>query len=229
MSKNLAVLVSLVLFGCGNGKVEYRFPEKERAPEKIGVPENEALPLPPVEAKLRNTHYYTLFESDYSSTDPKTNKLFDYRGRLLATVSAKFYKNLILEGSAKLVDGRVLNYDGKIGGTHRFKVIRSAWGLGVGTCVLSPFHTIAVDRAVIPLGSTVYIDETKGMKLPDGTLHDGIWRADDVGSAINRDRVDLYVGRRIWNKALDRAKITHLQALHVRILKLPDGESCAYQ
>jgi 3D (Asp-Asp-Asp) domain-containing protein len=184
------------------------------------------LRLPPVTAKLRNTHYYTIFESDYAG-DPSSN-VIDVSGRVLATVSAKFYKDLLMEGSGIARTGRVLNYTAKVGGVSRYEISPNPWGNGVGHCALRPFHTIAVDRSVIPLGSTVYIDETKGMPLPDGTLHDGIWRADDIGSAIQKDRVDLYVGKRAWNTALSHYKIDHLQALSVRILALPDGESCVH-
>lgn len=225
MRKNTATRVGWILIfgwlaGCGNEGVRFRFAQEE-APE-FAAPAADA---PPIAAKLRNTHYYTIFETDYSG---KANtSVLDVRGRVLAKVPVAFYKDLLIEGSGKLKNGKVLNFGARVGGKSRYEISPNPWGNGVGRCVLVPFRTVAVDKRVIPLGSVVYIDQTDGMLLPDGTRHDGVWRADDVGSAIQRDRVDLYIGKREWNNALSDFKIDHLQALDVRILKLPDGESCA--
>jgi 3D (Asp-Asp-Asp) domain-containing protein len=40
----------------------------------------------------------------------------------------------------------------------------------------------------------LFIKETVGMKMPDGTVHDGFWYASDVGRAIKGLRVDLFTG-----------------------------------
>jgi 3D (Asp-Asp-Asp) domain-containing protein len=65
-------------------------------------------------------------------------------------------------------------------------------------CPRIPYKTIAVDPKVIPLGSSVFIAETVGMKfpLPDGSTytHDGIWYAEDIGSKIKGRRMDVFVG-----------------------------------
>jgi 3D (Asp-Asp-Asp) domain-containing protein len=218
-----ALFFSLLFSSCGSDGVNTQFAQGN---SPNGSPELRIYPLPGVSARLRNTHYYTLFESDYN--DPVSAPILNPSGAKIATVSPRFKKDLLMEGSGKLKDGRVLNYATSVGGIHRYVVSPNAWGNGVGKCALVPFHTVAVDRRIVPLGSIVYIDETKGMPLPDGTLHDGVWRAEDIGSAIQNDRVDLYIGKRGWNTTLSRYKIKHLQALTVRILALPDGESCAY-
>ena len=61
-------------------------------------------------------------------------------------------------------------------------------------CKLTPMRTVAVDPSVFPRHSVLFIKETVGMKLPDGTLHDGFWYASDVGKAIKGFRVDLFTG-----------------------------------
>lgn len=208
----------LLLIGCG----------KEDATSKRFVFE-EPGDLPPISARLRNTHYYTIFESDFNSSEKRSVKIYDRFGNVLTRVTASFNTNLVMEGSGKLNDGRVINYDTSIGGIHRFRVVKNEWGVGVGGCILKPFRTVAVDRKIIPLGSKVYIDQTRGMPLPDGTLHDGYWRADDVGSAINRDRVDLFIGKKLWSNFLARYKVGHLQALDVRIIEYPNESSCPYR
>jgi 3D (Asp-Asp-Asp) domain-containing protein len=70
---------------------------------------------------------------------------------------------------------------------------------GVGTrdslgCTVVPMRTLAVDPRVIPRRSIVYIQETVGMIMPDGSRHDGLWYASDTGGAIKGQKVDLFTG-----------------------------------
>ena len=134
-----------------------------------------------------------------------------------------------MEGSGKLNDGRVLNYHSKIDGIRRFHVTEHSWGRGTGNCPLRPFKTIAVDPSFLPMGSVVYIDETVGMKLPDGRLHNGVWYAQDTGGAIQKDRIDFFVGRRQDGRLLAQAGIGHLEALTIRKIAPPPAENCADQ
>ncbi|ODN29740.1 3D domain-containing protein [Fervidobacterium thailandense] len=66
--------------------------------------------------------------------------------------------------------------DGKVPTHPTFRIARS----GV---VPTPYRTIAVDPNVIPLGSLVYIP----------TLNNAIFIAQDTGSAIKGNRIDVYV------------------------------------
>ena len=77
--------------------------------------------------------------------------------------------------------------------------------------------------------SLVEIAETRGMLLPDGTKHDGVWRAEDVGNAIKKDRVDLFIGHPSNARILRDVGIGHLTALAVKVLELPTKESCVYR
>lgn len=61
-------------------------------------------------------------------------------------------------------------------------------------CKLTPMRTVAVDPSVFPRHSVIYIKETVGMRLPDGSRHDGFWYASDVGKAIKGLKVDLFTG-----------------------------------
>ena len=49
-----------------------------------------------------------------------------------------------------------------------------------------PYHSVAVDPSVIPLGSIIYLD------YGDGVLHE--CRADDTGGAVRGYKLDLCVG-----------------------------------
>lgn len=186
-------------------------------------------PLPAEEGQFRNTYYYMIYEADYPASDPRTETVLDRNGNVLARVSAKFRKDLLMEGSGKLLDGRVLNYYGRVGGVSRFHVTRHEFGRGAGNCALMPFKTIAVDPSQIPLGSQIYIDETRGMKLPDGSIHNGVWYAQDTGGAILHDRIDIFIGRKKDERTLVNHRITHLKPLTIRILARPNADSCAYQ
>ena len=61
-------------------------------------------------------------------------------------------------------------------------------------CRPIPMRTLATDPRVIPRRTKLFIRETVGMRLPDGTIHDGYWYASDTGGAIRGERVDLYTG-----------------------------------
>ena len=61
-------------------------------------------------------------------------------------------------------------------------------------CRPIPMRTIATDPRYIPRRTRVFIPETVGMRMPDGTLHDGYWYASDTGGAIKGQKIDLYTG-----------------------------------
>jgi len=174
--------------------------------------------------KFRNTYYDIISEESFSG--PSEAPVFDMSGGTLTLVSASFKKSLDMEGSGKLDDGRVLNFIGRVNGDIRYKFTEHAFGMGVGNCELIPFHTIAVDPARIPLGSVVRIDETVGMILPDGSTHDGLWRAEDIGSAIQGARIDLFVGAGNQGWVLDKAGIGNMQPLTVHLMTPAPDHNC---
>lgn len=61
-------------------------------------------------------------------------------------------------------------------------------------CKVVAMRTAAVDRNLIPRRSVLFIKETVGLPMPDGTAHDGFWYASDVGGAIKGERIDLFTG-----------------------------------
>lgn len=179
--------------------------------------------------QFRNTYYYAVFEVDYPADDPKTRSVLTMEGDLIAKVTEKFYKELLVEGSGILRDRRVVNFAGVVDGKSRYHITTLSWGRGSGSCALDPFHTIAADPAQIPAGAVVKIAETVGMILPDGTKHSGIWRAEDTGSAILHDRIDLFIGKKGYSKILQGGGIGHMQALTITLLEQPLPDSCVYQ
>jgi 3D (Asp-Asp-Asp) domain-containing protein len=113
---------------------------------------------------------------------------------------------------------------GALPGTGVFNVkatLYHAGAKGVGAldslgCKVVPMRTIAVDKAVIPRRSVVFIKETVGLKMPDGRAHDGYWYATDIGGAIKGQRVDLYTGQGAGSmKALQALNLAKLTAIKV--------------
>jgi 3D (Asp-Asp-Asp) domain-containing protein len=143
--------------------------------------------------RFETTYYYTPRETDYPAKS-KTAKILDKSGKVIARVSPEFMESLKIEGSGVLKDGRVIGFAGIKDDVRHYYIIPDNVSRGTHGCVLEPFHILAVDPKVIPLGTIIRIPETIGMPLPNGKKHDGIWRAEDVGSAIKGKHVDLYVG-----------------------------------
>lgn len=70
---------------------------------------------------------------------------------------------------------------------------------GVGTldslgCKVVAMRTAAIDKSLIPRRTILFIKETVGLSMPDGSAHDGYWYASDVGGAIKGQRIDLFTG-----------------------------------
>ena len=59
---------------------------------------------------------------------------------------------------------------------------------------LTELRSVAVDPTVIPIGSRLYIKDAADIPLGDSLMHDGIFAANDVGSAIKGNRIDVYLG-----------------------------------
>jgi 3D (Asp-Asp-Asp) domain-containing protein len=83
--------------------------------------------------------------------------------------------------------------------------IRALDSLG---CKVVAMRTAAVDGIDLPRRTILFIKDTVGMRMPDGSLHDGYWYASDVGSAIRRGRIDLFTGS-------GAASMTPLMALNL--------------
>jgi 3D (Asp-Asp-Asp) domain-containing protein len=152
-------------------------------------------PVVLAEKQLRATmtFYYVADESSSRYDGEPVAVLRDVRGKVIARTTPRFKRDLVMQGSGWLRDGRTLIYMKDVGGESRFRVVKSKYGLGTKGCPLVPYRTIAVDSRVVKLGSTVYIPQLEGAKLPDGTTHDGLFIAADTGS-FRGARVDVFTG-----------------------------------
>jgi 3D (Asp-Asp-Asp) domain-containing protein len=139
------------------------------------------------------TFYWIIDESSSRYRGSQSTTLRDVHGKLIARTSPKFRRDLVMEGTGWLKDGRTVMYETKVQGENRFRITGSRYGLGGTGCPLVPYRTIAADSHFVKVGSTLYIPQLKGMKLPDGTIHDGIFLVNDHGH-FHGSHIDVFVG-----------------------------------
>lgn len=122
--------------------------------------------------------------------------------------------------------GSVLS--GKLPGGPVFNLkatLYHAGAKGVGAldslgCKVVAMRTVAVDKNVIPRRTVLFIKETAGLKMPDGSIHDGYWYASDVGGAIKGQRIDLYTGNGSASmKPVQKLNLAKLTAVKVGTFK----------
>ena len=89
-------------------------------------------------------------------------------------------------------------------------------------CKVVAMRTVAVDKNLIPRHSVLFIKETVGLKMPDGSVHDGYWYASDAGSAIKGKRIDLFTGS--GPKSMAATKGLNLSTLTA--VKVGDFQGC---
>jgi 3D (Asp-Asp-Asp) domain-containing protein len=61
-------------------------------------------------------------------------------------------------------------------------------------CKVVAMRTAAVDGIDLPRHTVLFIKQTVGLTMPDGSKHDGYWYASDIGGAIHKGRIDLFTG-----------------------------------
>ncbi len=140
---------------------------------------------------------------EYTGEEQKEIK--DLDGNTLATICAKFYTELLLQGSGVLEKGDTIRYIKKVDGEPRFalaerKCLRPQQDRG--TSCLIPFYSIAADISTKTtnhwkIGDILYVPDLKKLRLPNGSYHEGFLVVSDTGAAFfgrGTDRIDLFVG-----------------------------------
>ena len=89
-------------------------------------------------------------------------------------------------------------------------------------CKVVAMRTVAIDKNLIPKRSVLFIKETVGLLLPNGTAHDGYWYASDVGGAIKGQRIDLYTGT--GARSMTQARALNLASLTA--IKVGEFKGC---
>ena len=119
---------------------------------------------------------------------------------------------------------------GAIPGSPQFRMKASLYHVGargVGAldslgCRVVAMRTAAIDTRVIPRRTVLFIQETVGMKMPDGRVHDGYWYASDTGGAIKGNRIDLFTG----SGSASMKPIMGLNMSHLTVSKVGEFKGC---
>jgi 3D (Asp-Asp-Asp) domain-containing protein len=219
------------LFGYDGAGAEVAYGEL-----RITVRNGSTDPGTPVGA-MWNTYYYFANEADYGGADDTT--LYDDSCNPIAEVPAEFSDDVCIEGSGRLADGTVINYADSCscgrrcptGGIICYVVLDPAefpWGMGSRGNPLEPLRSWAVDNSFLPFGTVLYAAEWDGVAIPEvdglgGFTHDGCFRADDVGGAIDGNHYDFFAGTAGMWRALEAIFPTRSDFTVYR-----DGDRCSH-
>lgn len=163
---------------------------------------------------FRNTYYSFPDEQEYSG---EQTTIFDAACKPIASVPKAFHDKLCVQGSGRLADMRTVSFARRgcdcaaVCPRSSQKICYEAldrsrfpWGRGATGGPITPFHTIAVDSSVIPLGTHVFIPAFAGVSTPDGRTHDGCFVAEDRGLKVVGQSVDVFTGSESataqWNR-----------------------------
>lgn len=196
-------LLSLTLVACGNddSPTAPTFPppvEDGNNEQQVRTP-SPSDPIPEGFTHVgdyRPTFYWV--GTEQRSSDQRTKELIGMDGTtVLARVTERYWRTIRLEGTGRLLDGRILNFGrwaGEVGGQILWVEVDpyAPYGYGKDFRPLIPFRSIAVDPNKIPLDSEIYIPQARGAVLPDGAIHNGYFKAVDIGQAIQELRIDIF-------------------------------------
>ncbi|KAG2227111.1 hypothetical protein INT45_003841, partial [Circinella minor] len=137
-----------------------------------------------------------------SLTGPKTKELRSSSGKTIAKVSEATYEKFQMEGTGLLKDGQMVNLDS---GKDEFMTVdrkKDPFGIGEDDDVaLDPWVSVAAND--LDRGTTLYIKELDGFKLPGGKAHNGCVRVDDEGWSFDGCQLDFFVLKYDSYKAME--------------------------
>lgn len=173
------------------------------APVSVDIVEHEIKQVDPEPAESGQrlgryllTYYHV---ADQPEGKRPTVALRDRRGRVLVRVSRAFARQVLMQGTGRLRDGRMINVAGGCLRTrycYHFLDDDEVYGKGALQTSLRPFRSVAAPPH-IKLGTVLYIPELDGLPVPGGMLngnrvHDGCVVAEDRGGGIQGRQLDLF-------------------------------------
>jgi 3D (Asp-Asp-Asp) domain-containing protein len=165
---------------------------------------------------FRNTYYDFPSETDY---DGPTVLLPNKSCGKIAEVPQAFFEAICVQGSGTLRRGTTVSFSKRdcdcaplcprTGQKICFDELDGhefPWGRGATGKPITPLLTVAVDPAVIPLGTPIYVPELDGMPrdATGASVHDGCFVAQDRGHAVTGQHIDIFTGHpsttTLWNR-----------------------------
>lgn len=154
-------------------------------------------------------------------------------GQVLAQVSWQNKKEAEIEGNIQFSNGTLNFQKYKYFGRGKKRFRDSTWAFsphprGKYTSRLKPFRSIAIDPRRVTPGSDIWIKELVGIPLPgEKKPHDGWCEADNIGSGIKGDRIDIYCGPKTYRHYLAQFGIKHLGRLSAIVIRPPKFQQVA--
>lgn len=155
------------------------------------------------EELFRNTYY----DFPREGAGAKDATVFDAACAPIARVTQRFHDQVCVQGSGRLGSGETVSFARR--GCpcaavcprtaqqicfERLDPARFPHGRGASGTAITPVRTVAVDPAVIPLGTRLFVPEYAGLPRPDGSAHDGCFVAEDRGLKVVGRHIDLFTG-----------------------------------
>lgn len=152
---------------------------------------------------IPTTYRLLIIQKDDEKCDKASMKDFmTVKGQKLATVCESTYRRCLIEGSCKIIEsnGKVIpigyhKTEDKKNYWNLFDMEKCPYGKGIQGSCLDPYRTVAADTDYWKVGEVIFVPDFEGVKLADGTTHDGFFVVRDTGGAINgQHRFDFFVG-----------------------------------
>ncbi|MBU49977.1 MAG: hypothetical protein CL920_14920 [Deltaproteobacteria bacterium] len=187
-----------------------------------------ATPSSTIQSKKVKAYKLTYYWLSHQKTFPgrRSTKLLYKKNKRTRRmwVTPKFARAIRMQGSARLRDGRIVQFKKKCRGLTSKRCLRVRFinhkrypmGVGAAGVPLKPMISLAVDRRRLPLGSVLYIPALRKWLRTQGIKHDGCFRADDVGGGIKGAHLDLFVGDSLRFRRLPRHTLPRKVRIHTQ-------------
>jgi 3D (Asp-Asp-Asp) domain-containing protein len=152
---------------------------------------------------FRNTYY----DFPREGGGAKDATVYDASCAPIASVPRAFHDQVCVQGSGRLASGATVSFakrgcscaavcprTGQQICFEQLDPVKFPSGRGATGKAVTPLRTVAVDTAVIPLGTVIFIPDYVGLPRPDGTQHDGCFVAEDRGVKVVGRQVDVFTG-----------------------------------
>jgi 3D (Asp-Asp-Asp) domain-containing protein len=187
--------------------------EGDEAPVLVrehGRPGRPARPVPQgagVEAQEPGLFRNTYYDFPREGAGARDATVYDAACAPIAAVTRAFHDQVCVQGSGRIASGATISFasrdcacadvcprTGQRICFERLDPARFPHGRGAMGRAIAPLRTVAVDAAVIPLGTRIFVPEFVGVPRPDGTAHDGCFVAEDRGIKVVGRQIDVFAG-----------------------------------
>lgn len=170
-------------------------------------------------------YYFPVFNEDKQLCDKDDVKtLHGVNGEKIVNVCPSTLASCGLQGSCAIIQNgvrRSFNISDRIKGQDRYFEMTNTecrFGYGVRSACLDPFYTVAADLDYYKPGDVIFVPAVVGLKLPDGSAHNGYFIVRDQGRGINgKDRFDFYSGFVSWRDERNPFRKLHFEDIKTQV------------